>query len=329
MDIQALLNSIDIVKFLSQYVDLEEKNGEWWGISPFTFPPEKTPSFSVRKESGSFFDFSSGIGGNAITFLKHFNHVSGREAVDQLMEYVGVDGKLDAGPEKMAATLVCKQFMPPKHTEKPSKASILPDDVMLQYEKDPQKLAEWEKEGIGRPTLDKFQVFYDRFSNRLVYPIRNIDGKIVNIGGRTLDKDWKEKKLRKYTYIHPWNGSMNVVYGLSENRDAILKAKEVIVFEGAKSVMLADTWGIHNTAALLTSHLSPNQLRLLASLLCRVVFALDKEIDPAQDHNIQKLCRYVTVECIRDTNNLLSEKEAPVDRGEEVFRELYDNRVDI
>lgn len=327
MDIKELLKSVDIVEFLSNYVELTEKNGEWWGISPFTVPPEKTPSFSVRRENNSFFDFSSGVGGNAITFLKHYYHISGREAVEKLMEYAGVDGKLDAGPEKMAATLVCRQFMPHKTAEKQSKASVLPEDVMLRYEKDAEKLKEWEKEGISRQTLDKYQVFYDRFSNRLVYPIRNGDGKIVNIGGRTLDPDWKAKNLRKYTYINSWNGGMNVVYGLSENREAILQAKEVIVFEGAKSVMLADTWGIRNTAALLTSHLSPSQMKLLASLLCRVVFALDKEIDPTQDHNIQKLRRYVTVEFIRDTDNLLFAKEAPVDEGKEVFEELYGKRV--
>ena len=303
-------------------MDLEEKNGEYWGISPFTFPPEKTPSFSVRRENNSFFDFSSGVGGNLITFLKHYHHISGREAVDKLLEYAGVSEELAPERQKMAATMVCKQFLPQKHTEKQSKAEILPEDVMLRYEKDEEKLAVWEKEGIGRPTLDKFQVFYDRFADRLVYPIRNSDGRIVNIGGRTLDPAWKEKKLRKYTYYQPW-GTMNVVYGLFENREAIRNAREVIVFEGAKSVMLADTWGVRNTAALLTSHVSPNQLKLLASLCCRVVFALDKEIDPMQDHNIQKLCRYVGVSCIRDTENLLSEKEAPVDKGEEVFRTLY------
>ena len=328
MDIKTLLQSVDIVKFLSQYVDLTEKGGEWWGISPFTFPPEKTPSFSVRREANNFYDFSSGIGGNAITFLKHYFNLTGREAVEKLMEYAGVDGKMDEAPQKMAATLVCRQYLPQQRTEKQSKAEILPDDVMLRYEKDEEKLAVWEKEGISRATLDKFGVFYDRFADRLVYPVRNREGKIVNIGGRTLDPAWKEKKLRKYTYYNPWNGGMNVVYGLFENREAIRQAREVIVFEGAKSVMLADTWGIRNTAALLTSHLSPNQLKLLAALCCRVVFALDKEIDPAQDHNIQKLRRYVTVQYIRDTNDMLSEKEAPVDRGEEVFRKLYADRMD-
>ena len=93
-------------------------------------------------------------------------------------------------------------------------------------------------------------MYYDSFSDRLVYPIRNPDGKIVNIGGRTLDPHWKEKGLRKYTYFMSW-GELKTIYGLAENRDAILQKGEIILFEGCKSVLLADTYGIHNTGAIL------------------------------------------------------------------------------
>ena len=78
---------------------------------------------------------------------------------------------------------------------------ILPDETMLRYEKRSDKLDVWRAEGISDSSLERFQVYYDAFSDRLVYPIRNLSGQIVNIGGRTLDPDWKEKKLRKYTYF--------------------------------------------------------------------------------------------------------------------------------
>ena len=152
-----------------------------------------------------------------------------------------------------------------------------------------------------------------------------MDGKIVNVGGRTLDPAWKEKKLRKYTYFYPW-GTMDTLYGVPENLSAIREKREVILFEGCKSVLLADSWGIKNCGALLTSHLNPNQMKLLAKLGCRVVFALDKDVDVRRDHNIRKLCQYVTVEYICDTKDLLCEKDSPVDRGEEVFRTLYEQR---
>ena len=197
---------------------------------------------------------------------------------------------------------------------------------MERYEKRDEKLAVWESEGISRDSLDKFQVYYDSFSNRLVYPIRNLDGKIVNIGGRILDPLWKEKKLRKYTYFAGW-GEMNVIYGLFENYDEIIKRKEIIIFEGCKSVLLAYTWGIRNCGALLTSHLNPQQMRLLAKLGVRVVFALDKDVRIRDDHNISKLKQYVNVEYLWDKEDLLNDKDSPVDKGLEVFNGLYEQRL--
>ena len=57
MELEELISSIDIVDFISQYVELEQKNDEFWGISPFK--EEKTPSFSVRREINQWYDFSS------------------------------------------------------------------------------------------------------------------------------------------------------------------------------------------------------------------------------------------------------------------------------
>ena len=320
MELEELIRSIDIVEFLSQYTDLEQKGDEWWGLS--CFKEEKTPSFSVRKDPPFFYDYSSGQGGNVFSFVKAYHHCSNAEAIEILKKYAGIEGDLTAPAKKMSATVSCKKFMKPKTEKKQPSASVLPDDTMEKYEKREDKLAVWESEGISKASLEKFGVRYDSFSDRLVYPIRNITGKIVNVGGRTLDPLWKEKKLRKYTYFHSW-GAMDVIYGLSENMESILEKHEIILFEGAKSVMLADTWGVRNTGAILTSHLNPNQMKLLARLGCGVVFALDKDVDVSEDKNIAKLKHYVRVTAIRDDDHMLSEKDAPVDKGLEVFKTLY------
>lgn len=324
MEIEELIESIDIVDYISQFVELEEKNGEYWGLSPFK--DEKTPSFSIRRETNSFYDFSSGIGGNVFTFVKHYNGCSAREAIEILKKYAGFDGKTPTFRKKLAATMVCKRFKKPVAHKKASNATVFSEKYMEKYEKKQEKLAVWENEGISTESMDKFQVYYDSFSDRLVYPIRNIDGKIVNIGGRTLDPLWKEKKLRKYTYFGSW-GEMDVIYGLFENLEEIKKKSEIIIFEGCKSVLLADTWGIHNTGALLTSHLNPQQMKLLVKLGARVVFALDKDVRVRDDHNIAKLKQYVNVEYIWDGRDLLSDKDSPVDKGLEVFNALYNQRI--
>lgn len=324
MELQDLLNSIDIVEFISQFVDLEEKNGEFWGLS--CFKEEKTPSFSVRQNPPVFYDYSSGIGGNLFTFVREYYKCSGREAVAILERYAGMEGVLLNKRAKLAATVTCKRFAKPKTTQKASTATILPDDYMTRYEKRDDKMEVWRKEGISDASMDKFQVYYDGFSDRLVYPIRNVDGKIVNIGGRTLDPLWKEKKQRKYCYFFSW-GTMDTIYGLAENLTDIKEKREIIIFEGCKSVLVADTWGIHNTAAILTSHLNPHQLKILVKLGVRVVFALDKDVKVRDDRNISKLKRYVNVEYLWDYRDLLDAKDAPVDKGIEVFKKLYEQRL--
>lgn len=324
VELKELIASVDIVDYISQFVELEQRNEEWWGLSPFK--DENTPSFSVRQSPPLFYDYSSGIGGNLYTFVKQYNRCSNREAVEIIKQYAGYDGDVPVRQEKMAATLACKRFMPPKPHSKSSKGVILPEDYMLRYEKREDKLAVWEAEGISRASMDKFQVYYDGFSDRLVYPIRDLEGNIVNVGGRALDPEWKEKKMRKYTYFFSW-GTMATIYGLFENLTAIKKAKEVILFEGCKSVLIANTWGIENCGALLTSHLSNAQMKILAKLGCRVVFALDKEINVREDKNIQKLRNYVNCEYLWDKDDALSDKDSPVDKGEEVFRTLYAHRI--
>jgi DNA primase len=323
VDLTELIESIDILDYISQYAEFTEKGGEYWALSPLK--EESTPSFSVRRESGSFFDFSTGIGGNVLTFVRYHDHCGYGEAIKKLQDYLGVDGTVQS-TKRLSAVEVAKRFSSPPKSPKREKQTVLPGDYMERYEKRPDKLAVWLAEGISQPSLDRFNVRYDGFSDRLVYPIREPTGKIVNVGGRTLDPDWKAKKLRKYTYFFSW-GEMTTIYGLAENLSYIRDRHEIILFEGCKSVLLADTWGIRNTGAILTSHLNQNQAKLLIGLGCRVVFALDKDVRVRDDRNIRKLKQFVNVEYICDTGNLLGEKDSPVDRGLETWKTLYEGRL--
>ena len=320
MELEELIKSIDIVEYIGQFIELEQQGNEWWGLS--CFKEENTPSFSIRKDPPFWYDYSSGQGGNVYTFIKKYFNCSSAEAVNKLKEYAGVDGEIAAPKEKLSATVVCRKYQKPKVTQKESKVKILPDNYMERYEKRADKLAMWEKEGISRDSLDRFQVYYDGFSDRLVYPIRDLDGNIANIGGRTCDQRWKEKGLRKYTYLQSW-GTINTIYGLYENMEAIKNAGEVILFEGCKSVLIADTWGIHCCGAILTSHLSTNQFKILVKLGVKVTFALDNDVPVWEDKNINKLKQYINVSYLHDTNNLLGPKDSPVDEGFDVFKKLY------
>lgn len=325
MELDELIRSIDIVKYIGQFVELEEKNGEYWGRSPWR--EDVTPSFSVRKDPPFWYDFSSGKSGNIYTFVRDYKRCSPSEAIEELKRYAGVSENVMASGKDgvLAATLMCRKFMPQQHFEKKKNGVVLQNDCMDKFEYDENKLKVWEQEGISDDTLKEFQVKYDPIANRIVYPIRDLTGKIVNIGGRTLDPQYKEKGIRKYTYYYKW-GTLKLLYGLYENMKYINEKKEVIVFEGCKSVLIANTWGIKNCAAILTSHLNRYQLKILIGLGCKVVFALDQDVNIRDDKNIRILKDFVNVEYIYDRNNLLKEKDSPVDEGKEVFAQLYDGR---
>lgn len=322
MTLSELIDSVDILEYISQFTEFEEKNGEYWALSPLK--EEETPSFSVNTEINRFYDFSSGKGGNVLSFIKAYYHCNDSKAADILRQYAGDKGIREVR-HKMEATRVAQRFARKKKQCKTSKAEVLPDNYMGRYRWDAEKLSIWRDEGISDESMRRFSVSYDDFSDRIVYPIRNVDGKIINVSGRTVDEHWKEKKLRKYTYFKPL-GVLDTIYGLSDNRSFVTAQNEIILFEGAKSVMKADSWGIKNTGAILTSHLNQYQLKILIKLGCKVVFALDKGVDVREDDNIQRLKRYVEVEYIHDKDDLLEEKMSPVDAGEEIWKKLYERR---
>lgn len=327
MQVSEIIASVDLLEYAEEEcgLELEFKNGEYWGLSPFK--TEKTPSFSINHELQTFYDFSSGKGGNIISFIRAIKNCDLNEAIEELKRYAGIC--TDGGYSRLPITAkVARRYKPREFAKKKvvTPPQVLPDGYMEIYEDNTEKLSEWLEEGMSLEVLKKYQVKYDSFSNRLVFPIRNYTGQIVNICGRTLDKDFKKHNVRKYTYFKKWGGEMNVLFGYSENKKSILDKREVIIFEGSKSVFIARTWGYENCCALLTSHLSDGQFNFLIKLGINVVFALDEDVDITKDKNIQRLKRYVSVQYVKNTKKLLKEKMAPVDAGKEVWEKLYKER---
>lgn len=328
MEVSDIIDAVDAVEFLSQYCEFEEKGGELWAISPFN-PSERTPSFSLRPESKIWFDFSAGFGGNLIDFIVRKEHVDVRRAVNTLKKFAQIYEKDGEVVARMEAARIARRFRQQDKARPQMTAKFLPDNYMGRYEFRRDKLQLWADEGISWESMRKFGVRYDAFDDRIVYPIRDIRGNIFTVSGRTCDPQWKEKGLRKYTYLSSI-GALDTVYGFFDNHSDILEQKEIILFEGAKSVLLADTWGIHHTGALLTSHLSQNQFEFLLRLSsfhgAAIVFALDSDVDILKDDQIRKLCSYARVSWVQNRGGLLEPKMAPVDRGLEVWQTLYEQR---
>ena len=321
MDEEMIMDSVDAVQYIGQYVELQEGSspGEWVGLCPFH--QEKTPSFTVTESNGKWFCFGCHRGGNVVTFAMRYHRLSKQDAIDLL----SANGNTQHHAPSTSAAKIIKRFRPQEAKEKVSTYSFYDDDVMEQYEAQARQLDVWRDEGIMNEQLVKYQVRYDPDCNRIVFPIRNVAGNIINIAGRTLDPNWKEKKIRKYSYYGSL-GVLDTLYGLYENRAEIQRKGEVIVFEGAKSVMKAEGWGYKNCVAALTSRINPYQLRIFLMLGCRVVIAFDSDVEAEKIDTTKKLARFVPVEVICDTEGLLEPKMSPVDAGKEVWESLYEGR---
>ena len=324
IDIQALVEQADLLQYVQQYVDMHEDNGEWFGICPFH--QDADPSFAItpRKNPHVFYCFGCGATGNIIRFVQRYHKVGFARAVELVKQYAGVDGDviLQSTP---SASAVAKRFAKERTKVNPPHYVVLSSDFMQRYEFDLEKLQPWLDEGISVEALRHFDVMYSRKEQRIMFPLRNSNGDIAGVSGRTVDPEWKEKKLRKYTYVHKM-GAVDFIYGLYENMDSILERDEIIIFEGAKSVMKCWSAGIKNVGAVLTNHLNPHQLKILIQLGIPVVFAFDKGTNIRKDERIQRLKQFCPVFYIEDATNLLDMKDAPVDRGMDIFWELYEQR---
>lgn len=330
----ALINDkVDLLDYVSQYTDFKRQGGEYWALSPLT--DERTPSFSINTDKfdrQKWKDFSSGGSGDIVDFVKAYEHVGTKRAIEILSAYAGIDGEELRRKTHLDAFDVARRFGGSSGSRKrKTEASghrILQNDYMDRFEEDHPALQLWRDEGITDLTMDRFEVRFDVFTNRIVFPLRDAEGNIINVIGRTVDPDFKAKNLRKYTYYFPL-GNLDVLFGYELARYAIDVTNEIILFESAKSVMLCDGWGIHNTCAILTSHLNDYQRKFLIKLGRPVVFALDKDANPFVDKNVMKLKRYCNVSVTIDTEGVLDEKDSPADKGKDIFVKLYNERIEL
>ena len=187
---------------------------------------------------------------------------------------------------------------------------------------------EWIEEGIPPYVQSIYDVRIDTERKRWLLPSYDEKENLITLQGRTYIDNYKELKIPKYIYYKLCGNKVNNtnLYGLNIAYESIMKKKEVILFEGAKSVMKAYDWGYTNAVALQGANISDMQVNKLLSLGANVVLALDKDKN-YKDITIEldKLKYYLNCYYIYD-KGMLNEKESPVDRGLDVFESLYTMR---
>ena len=321
MTLNELVESVPLEEYIGQYTELRWKNGELWGISPIS-RHDTDPSLSVRPEEHVYCDFSSGSRGNILNFIMDFNHVDFRQAVTMLREYANVTEEVTSN-----ATLpILKELRRYRERKENAKTShtILSESELDQYRVN--DFPWWENEDIDGSVAMAWGCGYDRYKDAITIPVRDNSGNLINILYRNMNPLRKEIGLPKYIYKHKL-GNLDFLWGWSQSVQHIQEKNEVLLFEGAKSVIKSHLMGHPNAAAIMTSHMSDEQMQFLARQGCDVVILLDKDQQwPERDDHVQKLKRFCRVYVCKDEDGLLGEKDSPVDKGYETFEHILAGR---
>ena len=314
--------NISLSDYVSQYVDLKYINGQAVGLCPFHH--EKTPSFKIDPTDRHFYCFGCHKAGDLLDFIQQYHNVSLPRAVQIALDFGGIEVK------NVPVSDTIKIYKKFQHNNKDEDFchEIIPETELTKY--NPTTINSWVKEGIEPLTMKKYDIRLDTAHERAIYPVRDINGNLINIKGRTLCNCWKELKIPKYINYYKV-GRLDYLQGLCDSLPYIKDNKEIIIFEGVKSCMKANQYGFYNVASAETSILNQYQVKLLVSLGCNVTIAFDSDkcLEDFANKELKMLTRFCNVYYINDREHLLGGKEgknSPVDLGADVWNELYENR---
>lgn len=326
--IETILNEIDIVDFIGEYVDLTRKSKYFFGECPFH--NEDTASFCITPSKNMFYCFGCGESGNVISFYQKYNNVSYQEAINYCASYAG----LSTERKEIASSV--------KFFRKNKKQSERINRKAKEHKKiNPGRLRKfkrgniplWQNEGIPQEIMDKYGVAFDVKSQRIIYPVYDMDGNLINIKGRTVIENYKDTKPPTPKYIsYEEIGDLDYFQGLNFKKDIVREKGEIIIFESFKSVMKADSFGYDNSVSMENHTLNKFQMKILVRLQCDVIFALDKDIKLSEitgNKNIEMLKKFTDVYAIIDKDNMLGEKDSPVDCGKEIWECLYKSKIKL
>lgn len=201
----------------------------------------------------------------------------------------------------------------------------------------------WIEEYISINIMKVFNIKFDISRNRIIIPHYDIDGNLIGIKARHLEKYMIEtgKKYMPITIndvLYNYPTSMNL-FGLNINKENIKRYKKIIIGESEKFVMQHRSFYDDSIAAALNgSSLSKFQIQILRDLgVESVVLALDKEFENEEQEEIyknkinksfiSKLHQYFNIEIIWDTEDLLDFKNSPTDKGKKTWERLYKKRI--
>jgi DNA primase len=292
----------DIVEVISGYVKLKRKGASYFGLCPFH--GEKTPSFSVAPSKQMYYCFGCGAGGNVFTFLMEYENFTFIEAVSQLAERVGMEvpkaeqsaqAKQEAD-KKSALLMINKEAAKYFYVQLKSKQGerayaylkgrALSDetithfglgysnpysDDLYQYLKQRGYSDELLKES-GLVTVQEQRGAHDKFWNRVMFPIMDVNNKVIGFGGRVMGDAQPKYMNSPETLI--FDKSRNL-FGLNVARTS--RQKYLLLCEGYMDVISLHQAGFTNAVASLGTAFTAGHARLLKRYTDEVILTYDSD----------------------------------------------------
>ncbi len=305
--VEEIVSRIDIVEVIAESVGLKKKGKDFWGCCPFH--PEDTPSFAVSPDKQVFYCFGCQTGGNVITFLRKKDNLSYYEAISLLAERVGVH--LDAGADTAArqqyrnekqrfqrlnelATSFFQETL--RHSPEGEIAreylsargvneeSILRFRLGYASESWDALLKNLTKQGFSPGELERYGLvvarqsgggYYDRFRQRLIFPIADQTGQVLGFGGRILGEG-NPKYLNSPETRFFDKGKL--IYGLHLARPTIQEKQQAVIVEGYMDALMCQQNGITNVVASMGTALTTAQIQLLLRYAPEILMAYDSDL---------------------------------------------------
>ena len=318
-------NNVNLLEYAEQSFELKRRGEQYYAHCPLHI--DKTPSLCIFPKDNTFHCFSCKVGGGIINWLYYIEKIPYDDAVKKAAALANYDLSKMCKSETML--ILRKNHNALQRKTERHEHKTLEKSVLLKYRKEYPE--EWLEEGIKPWVMDIYGIAIDDFSNRIIYPVYDIRGNLINIKGRTRYEDYKELGIAKYINYYKV-GCMDYFQGLNYVLDDVKAANEIIVFESIKSVMKCYGWGFKNCVSAETHTFSDEQINLLVKLRVDITLAFDSDVDCWQGKTrktIQKLKRFTNVYLVREMEGLLGGKESknsPADCGEEVWRKLYERK---
>jgi DNA primase len=300
--IQDLLARVDIVDVVGRYVQLKKGGANFLGLCPFH--NEKSPSFTVSPTKQFYHCFGCGAHGSAIGFLMEYSGASFPEAVRTLAVSAGMTVPEEQRSPRQQAETARRKAEVSRHTQVLDMAQA---HYLKQLRASPQAIAYLKQRGLTGQIAAHFglgwsgtdrhglsKVFedyadpvlveaglviesedgrrYDRFRERVMFPIRNARGSLIGFGGRIIGKGEPKYLNSPETPIF---SKGHELYGLWEARQAIRDEGMVIVVEGYMDVVGLAQLGIGNAVATLGTSTTPDHVKKLLRASDKVVFSFD------------------------------------------------------